>query len=156
MNLQAVSRHVIEKGTTPEFFLNRYQDRTVPADSKERTFTSPPFQSGVLLAQSVNHSMSVGVTNTVLIGHAPIRLTVLALAQGVDTSASAKSTNPLPAGSTPSAKKKSNKWIWIVVAAGGGAAVAALAMKKSSGDIAGPGGSSTTVTVGQPTVGAPQ
>jgi hypothetical protein len=124
------------------------------------TFAAPDSGPGILFADNASRltvkTDSLGRADagpTRSIGDGPFAVTVTAIYQGESASISVQAINQT--SDSTEAKKKSNPMKWILLAAAGGAVGAVVATKKSSPG-SGSTGSEGTITVGPPTVGAPQ
>jgi hypothetical protein len=88
-------------------------------------------------------------------GEGAFSVAIVAMAQGNTATASTQAANqtPDPKTTPPAPKKKSKTLMWILIAAGGGVA-AALALKGSDSDD--DAQEPPSITIGPPTVGAPE
>jgi len=135
-------------------------DQKTPVSGAEVSFVAPDSGPGILFPDNANRltvqtdsrgRADTGWTRS--IGDGPFLVTIVASYQGQSASTSAQAENPPSASSTTKDKKKSGKLKWILIAAAAGAVGVVLATKKSGSDSE---NSNPSITLGSPTVGAPQ
>ena len=157
------SNRILKKDESLELVVE-VRDGQTPAAGAEVTFIAPEDGPGVLFTGNTDRltvradgrgRATSGRTRS--IGEGAFSVAIVAMVQGNTATTTTQAANPTQAPSTAGDKKKSKKLLWILIGAAGAGAVAAFALKGSS-DSDGDDDSveAPTITVGPPTVGAPQ
>ena len=140
------------------------RDGQTPVPGAEVTFIAPESGPGILFTGNAERltvkadargRATSGRTRS--IGAGAFSVAIVAMAHGNTTTTSTQAANQTPDTTTPTPKKKSKKLMWILIAAGGGAAAVAFAAKGKSGSGTDENDDlPPTITVGPPTIGAPE
>src|SRR5688572_21284290 len=157
------SNRILKKDESLELVVE-VRDGQTPAAGAEVTFIAPESGPGVLFAGNLDRltvkadargRATSGRTRSIG-GEGAFSVGIVAMARGGTAATSTQAANQTPSPTTAGTQKKSNKLMWILIGAAGAGVVTAFALKGSDSDDPDPEQNPPSITIGPPTVGAPE